>query len=549
MLNGVTATLIAFTVQRGFAGWGGGGISNQGDLTLRNSTVTDCVADWGDGNGGGIDSNGSLTLINSAVTGNAAWYGGGIASSSGWPLGARRGSLVLENSTVSGNHAEIEGGGILAGNTTVRLHNVTISGNTAGRGGGIGYLFSYAGNPDVTWHNTLVAGNTAETGPDCDGPVQSEGYNLLGDGAGCNFVPATDDRVGVPAKVVNPSGAPGLPKYAPLLPDSPAIDAGDPAGCKGFDGRVLETDQRGAARAGRCDIGAYEYTAPGPPAIVYPFAGTPQHRPPGAAFGTLEAQVLDSIGSPVPGVLVTFVAPAAGPSGTFAGTGAQTSVTHTAETGIAAAPVFTANAIPGSYTVKATVTGLTTPAIFSQTNATWTWFVAADGNNLSVCTSPGAPCATVNGVLAKPEFTPGETIRVSGNYGSPEDMETRFWDNWCYGRDSQMLRLNKDAVVSGGWNRSFTAQEGRSAVDGIYVTQTSDGGVWQYCQCIDVADGVTATIEGFTFDGCRASNQGTLTVRNFALADFSNSGVVIMENGDNRLRREFLTRNLTIGAR
>src|SRR4029077_5702265 len=52
-----------------------------------------------------------------------------------------------------------------------------------------------------------------------------------------------------------------------LLPGSPAIDAGDPGGCRDSAGAPLQTDQRGFARnvdgnndgTARCDIGAVEY--------------------------------------------------------------------------------------------------------------------------------------------------------------------------------------------------------------------------------------------------------------------------------------------------
>ncbi|HKX13302.1 MAG TPA: DUF11 domain-containing protein, partial [bacterium] len=45
------------------------------------------------------------------------------------------------------------------------------------------------------------------------------------------------------------------------LTNSPAIDAGDPAGCIDQDGDPLTTDQRGAPRpfGDRCDIGAFEF--------------------------------------------------------------------------------------------------------------------------------------------------------------------------------------------------------------------------------------------------------------------------------------------------
>jgi hypothetical protein len=43
-----------------------------------------------------------------------------------------------------------------------------------------------------------------------------------------------------------------------LLPGSPAIDAGNPAGCTDHQGSQIFTDQRGKNRWGRCDMGAYE---------------------------------------------------------------------------------------------------------------------------------------------------------------------------------------------------------------------------------------------------------------------------------------------------
>ena len=44
---------------------------------------------------------------------------------------------------------------------------------------------------------------------------------------------------------------------------SPALDAGNPAGCRDFVGKLLTTDQRGQPRPGGtettgCDMGAYE---------------------------------------------------------------------------------------------------------------------------------------------------------------------------------------------------------------------------------------------------------------------------------------------------
>jgi hypothetical protein len=70
----------------------------------------------------------------------------------------------------------------------------------------------------------------------------------------------------------------GLPGYYPLLPDSPAIDGGNPAGCTDHLGDPLTTDQRGAPRPldgdddgeAICDIGSYEFDpAENPITAVY----------------------------------------------------------------------------------------------------------------------------------------------------------------------------------------------------------------------------------------------------------------------------------------
>src|SRR5262249_46089980 len=68
------------------------------------------------------------------------------------------------------------------------------------------------------------------------------------------------------------AGNGGATQTHALLPGSPAIDAGDPAGCTDASGAALLNDQRGQERTqdgdgngtATCDIGAYE-----PPAIVY----------------------------------------------------------------------------------------------------------------------------------------------------------------------------------------------------------------------------------------------------------------------------------------
>jgi len=274
---GITAVVERFAFQNGT----GGGIYNDGgwlgNLTLNDSIVSGNTTD---GVGGGICNSGAATLNHSIVSGNtASSNGGGIYSSFG--------SVVLNNSTVSGNWTQNNGGGISNGGDTLTLNNSTVTGNRAWQGGGIynghgtltlnnstvsantaaseaGGIFTWEGA--VTLRNSILGGNTAASGPDCWGTaVGSAGYNLVGSTSGCTFGASTGDMTGVGARLGLLIGSPG---YLPLLSGSPAIDAGDPAGCTGSAG-PLTTDQRGAARVGRCDIGAYEYTAPGPAAKAF----------------------------------------------------------------------------------------------------------------------------------------------------------------------------------------------------------------------------------------------------------------------------------------
>ena len=105
---------------------------------------------------------------------------------------------------------------------------------------------------------------------------------------------------------------------------------------------------------------------PGPAANVVATAGTPQTATINTAFAiALQAKVTDASNNPVSGVQVIFTAPNTGAGGTFAG-GVITATTNSS--GIATAPAFTANAVAGSYTVTASVSGATTQASFSLTN-------------------------------------------------------------------------------------------------------------------------------------------------------------------------------------
>ena len=77
--------------------------------------------------GGGIENEGSITVVDSTISGNnASTTGGGIQNE--W-------SMTVVNSTISGNSASTGGGGIYSdGSDPLTVSNSTISGNSAHRG-------------------------------------------------------------------------------------------------------------------------------------------------------------------------------------------------------------------------------------------------------------------------------------------------------------------------------------------------------------------------------------------------------------------------------
>src|SRR5690349_17769947 len=56
----------------------GSGISNTGNMTVKNSTISSNTASGGDGGGGIFNLDGDMTVMNSTISGNRASSGGGI---------------------------------------------------------------------------------------------------------------------------------------------------------------------------------------------------------------------------------------------------------------------------------------------------------------------------------------------------------------------------------------------------------------------------------------------------------------------------------------
>lgn len=209
--------------------------------------------------GGGIDNNGTLTLNDDTISGNTASDGGGGIYNAG-------GGLTLNNDTLSGNTAAAAGGAIENDSGgSLNLTNVTISANTAGNGSG---LFQNSGRFVIK--NSILAANKSSSSAGCgSGLVYDLGYNVLDSNpssGGCTNLggSATDQNVADP-KLGTLANNGGPTDTMALLSGSPAIGNGNATFCEnlvGPDGRTSDEDQRGDARNSasrtRCDGGAYD---------------------------------------------------------------------------------------------------------------------------------------------------------------------------------------------------------------------------------------------------------------------------------------------------
>ncbi|MBI5965134.1 MAG: CSLREA domain-containing protein, partial [Chloroflexi bacterium] len=249
----VSLTLVRSRVTGNLA-QAGGGIAVMSNLTSMTAIDTRIYANTSTFDGGGIYTYGIVTLHSSLISGNTASHGGGIAS------GSTASQITVVNSTISGNDGNASGGGInVVG--AADLYNATITDNTASDGGGL----KIAVGSTLNVRNSIIADNTGTTNVDCSGTLISQGYNLIGDTTGCTIIGTTGNITGVIANLgpLLNNGGPTLTHA--LLVGSPAINAGHPTVCLDETGAPLGVDQRGFARADRCDMGAYEYNSPGIP--------------------------------------------------------------------------------------------------------------------------------------------------------------------------------------------------------------------------------------------------------------------------------------------
>lgn len=300
VMEGADVTMTGCRIRDHASSVFGGGIRNDGRLTVRGSEITGNALPRGQSGGvtstgGGIFNNtrATLRIEQSLVAGNEATRGGGIAN---------QGLVDLLDVTLSGNRAGMAGGALRnVGTGVVRMSACTITENEANAdlvfsdepnvGGGL--YNTGAGHVEIA--GSIVAANRdnrswrqAGFAPDCHSSepdsLGSYGGNLFGVlGPSCARFDASGsarDRSGTPEAPLDPQlgplelGPSELVRGHAPWPSSPVIDGAIEAGggasafaCPALDARGFPRplDGDGDGRA-VCDVGAVE--APARPPVV-----------------------------------------------------------------------------------------------------------------------------------------------------------------------------------------------------------------------------------------------------------------------------------------
>jgi Right handed beta helix region/PASTA domain len=152
------------------------------------------------------------------------------------------------------------------------------------------------------------------------------------------------------------------------------------------------------------------------------------------------------------------------------------------------------------------------------------WYVSPDGSDSNSCAAPTAPCLTIDGAISK--ASTGDTVDVAvGAYT---------------GTGSNVVTIDKDLTLSGGWTSTFTQQTGRSTIDGqsarsgVHVASSFSATVSRFEVMNSVggiaADGTLALSHSYVHDNV-GEGVGTggapLTITNSTISGNQDGGVVL----------------------
>jgi len=252
-------------------GFPGGGIINNGTLTLTgvivsgnrtgagatNPTCSDnhggCTAGDG-GDGGGISNTGTLTIAGSTITGNSTGSGG--AGNMGLPAGggggsghggngggiSNTGTLTITNSTIAGNTTGVGGDGARGGDgVSGAIGGAGSNGGAAGSGGGIENTGQLVISGSTIAGNRTAAGGHGGNGGDIGaGPGPGSGGVGGQGGSGGGIDSSTDMTLSnstIVGNVAATSGGPG----SDGAPDGRLVGSTPPGNGGGIEQRAMGT--------------------------------------------------------------------------------------------------------------------------------------------------------------------------------------------------------------------------------------------------------------------------------------------------------------------
>lgn len=298
VFNGNTVTMSGLVINNGFASMAnGGGIRNDGTLTLNNCVVSNNQSTQ---DGSGILNQGAMVILNSSIenntgpvfgvgiehtgnllTVNNSRFSGNISTGAGTGGGAIDvfgSNTTITNSTFTNNAAN--GGGAVSVATNATITNCTFNANNAVSFASGLYIYSGAivnvtnstfarNNNGGIWNdggtlnlrNTIVAGNTSTNGitpNDINGTVSaSSPNNIIGTGGAgglTNGVNGNQTNVSYANVRLLPLGNyGGNVQTMPIRLNSPARNAGTNTSAPATDARGFNRPQ-----ATTTDIGAFE---------------------------------------------------------------------------------------------------------------------------------------------------------------------------------------------------------------------------------------------------------------------------------------------------
>jgi fibronectin-binding autotransporter adhesin len=464
-----------------------------------------------------VTSSISGMTITGGNAGYYAYYGGGVFN---------HGTATLTNCTVSGNSALFGGGGLATGSYSnqggaTTLNNCTISGNF---GGGVS---TYYGTTAAT--NTIIAGNDF----DLSGPLDPASTNNL---VGVNPLLAPLGNYG------------GTGQTMPLLPGSPAIDAGTSTGAPA-------ADERGSSRFGAVDIGAFESQGFNYALVA---SSTPQTANIGTAFAKPLA-VSVTANNPIEpvdgGGGVSFVANKAANGAT-----AILSTSSPVIAGGLAAVTAVPNNVLGKYTVAVTFPG--SSALVNLTNAGKV-FTSLVVNTTSDSLSPGAGFLSLREAIAFNNYSPTGNAPITFDSGKGHVFNTPQTITLT-GSQLELSNTSKTATITGptarvtvnggGLSRVFQIDTlVASSISGLTISGGNAGiygsgggvlsnGTLTLTNCSisgnsggGMANDGTATLTSCTISGNTAGsgvfNNGTVTMTNCAISGNSASGYFTGSSG------------------